>query len=422
LIQKKEVEHELQATTTVKQTKTPVWIIQTNKGYRSVVETCDEETHHGTTILNATTTTAPEEASTSSSESSFHERRWFEYLEDFDDDDDDDDSDNDIPNLVARYYTNQEDTDDDVSCNGSVPRLANAAAISHDEDSSFYSDMPDLCKRHQHKPVGTSEQQEDLYSGTVSTSSDDDEDGGEQSLLNRRSKRRRGRKKPRNKNKCAPQEPEGHVMTAISGNTVANTVGVFGQVSTTCMPDISDAHVPPHTDEPDDLYYFDASDKEKIVLGRAVHLNINYTQFLRESDVDELLTRQTDDDLYGRNQEFDSYAYALQSAKTKLRDKLSPTHDDDDDLDEFSDAMEDLDEFSDALDEVPTMPENWDQSAHYRAVQPKIDKLALERLRLCLAMMLPLATVKQTLAHTTQMAKAILTFPMRRHFRPRFPF
>jgi hypothetical protein len=86
-----------------------------------------------------------------------------------------------------------------------------------------------------------------------------------------------------------------------------------------------------------------------------VHLNINYTQFLRESDVDALLTSQTDDDLYGRNQEFDSYAYALLSAKTKLRDKSSPTHDDDDDLDEFSDAMEDFDEFSDALDEVPTM-------------------------------------------------------------------
>ena len=140
-----------------------------------------------------------------------------------------------------------------------------------------------------------------------------------------------------------------------------------------------------------------------------MHLNINYTQFLRESDVDALLTRQTDDDLYGRNQEFDSYAYALQSAKMILRDKSSSTHDDD--LDEFSNAMEDLDEFSDALDEVPTMPENRDQSVHYRAVQPKIDNLALERIRLCLAM-LPLATVKQTLAHTTQMAKAILTFSM----------
>ena len=168
MIQKKEVEHELQATTTVKQTKTPVWIIQTNKGYRSVVETCDEETHHGTTILNASTTTAPDGASTSSSDSSFHERRWFEYLEDSDDDDDDDDSDDDLPKLVARYYTKQEDTDDDVSCNGSMPRLANAAAISHDEDSSFSSDMPDLCQRHQHKPVGTSEQQEDLlYSDTI---------------------------------------------------------------------------------------------------------------------------------------------------------------------------------------------------------------------------------------------------------------
>jgi hypothetical protein len=173
--------------------------------------------------------------------------------------------------------------------------------------------------------VGPSEQQEDLFSDTVSTSSDDDEDGGEPSLLNQRSKRRRGRKKPRNKHKCAPQEPEGLVMTAISGNTVAITVGVFGEVSTTFMPDISDDHVPPHTDEPDDLYYFDASDKEKIVLGRAVHLNINYTQFLRESDVDALLTRQTDDDPYGRNQEFDSYAYALQSAKTKVTNRLLHT-------------------------------------------------------------------------------------------------
>ena len=134
---------------------------------------------------------------------------------------------------------------------------------------------------------------------------------------------------------------------------------------------------------------------------------------MRESYVDALLTRQTDNDLYRRNQEFDSYAYALQSAKTKLRDKSSPTQDDDDDLDEFSDAMEDLDAFSNAMDEFPTMPENRDQSVHYRAVQPKIDNL--ERIRLCLAM-LPLATANQTLAHTTQMAKAVLTFPMRRHF------
>ena len=102
LIQKKEAEHEPQATTTAKQTKPSVWIIRTNKGYRSVVETCDDETQHGTTILNATTTAAPDEASTSSSDSSFHERRWFEYLEDSDDDDDDDDSDDDLPNLVAR--------------------------------------------------------------------------------------------------------------------------------------------------------------------------------------------------------------------------------------------------------------------------------------------------------------------------------
>jgi hypothetical protein len=141
LIQKKEAEHEPQATTAAKQT-TPVWIIRTNKGYRSVIETVDE-THHDTTILNATTTPAPDEASSSSSESSFHERRWFEYLEDYDDDDD---SDNDLPHLVARYYTNQEDSDDDVSCNGSMPRFVNAAAISHDEDSSVYSNMPDLCE------------------------------------------------------------------------------------------------------------------------------------------------------------------------------------------------------------------------------------------------------------------------------------
>jgi hypothetical protein len=30
-------------------------------------------------------------------------------------------------------------------------------------------------------------------------------------------------------------------MTAISGNTVANTVGVFGEVWTTCVPDICSA-------------------------------------------------------------------------------------------------------------------------------------------------------------------------------------
>ena len=63
-------------------------------------------------------------------------------------------------------------------------------------------------------------------------------------------------------------------MTAISGNTVANTVGVFDKISTTCMPDILHDHVPQRADEPDNLYYFDASDSEKIILGHAVHLNI----------------------------------------------------------------------------------------------------------------------------------------------------
>jgi hypothetical protein len=42
LIQKKEAEHEPQAITAAKQTKPPVWIIRTNKGYHSVVEAVEE--------------------------------------------------------------------------------------------------------------------------------------------------------------------------------------------------------------------------------------------------------------------------------------------------------------------------------------------------------------------------------------------
>jgi hypothetical protein len=117
LIQKKEAEHEPHAMIASKPTPS-VWIIRTNKAYRSIVETV-EETHRGTTILNTTMTTAPDEASSSTSKSTFHERRWFEYLEDSDDD-----SDDDMPHLVERS-TNQEDSDDDVW-------LVNSASMSHE--------------------------------------------------------------------------------------------------------------------------------------------------------------------------------------------------------------------------------------------------------------------------------------------------
>ena len=79
------------------------------------------------------------------------------------------------------------------------------------------------------------------------------------------------------------------------------------------------------------LYYFDPSMKggEKNLLGKAFHVSLDFTkipgimqdepQFVREGYVNRVLSELDDKTLFGRDQPFDTFAYALHTIR-KLRD------------------------------------------------------------------------------------------------------
>ena len=130
-------------------------------------------------------------------------------------------------------------------------------------------------------------------------------------------------------------------------------------------------------DDEQSMFYFDPEDISiKGQYGRAFHLTINYDAFLtkreeptvsvRESLVDELLMRIENDELLGKNESFDSYVYALRAVHRFREEDLA-------------------------------------------LIQPYLG-------------FRPLEVVRQTLLHTTQLAKAIIHAPLKKHFHSRFRY
>jgi hypothetical protein len=68
----------------------------------------------------------------------------------------------------------------------------------------------------------------------------------------------------------------------------------------------------------DDAYFYDPSDNLSPAarLGRAFHLSVDYTFFIRDHHVDTFLAQLHDDELYGYNEPFDTYAYGMRIAAT----------------------------------------------------------------------------------------------------------
>ena len=127
----------------------------------------------------------------------------------------------------------------------------------------------------------------------------------------------------------------------------------------------------------DDLHYFDPSDdfSSAAQQGRAFHLTLNYdamsnmdepTEFLRDHAVEGLLSSFDNDELIGHNRGFDSFAFAVQTAHKFNRMELED-------------------------------------------VQPYFGYR-------------PLHIIQKTLEKTTQLATTLWRYPMRRHFKSRFPY
>jgi hypothetical protein len=125
------------------------------------------------------------------------------------------------------------------------------------------------------------------------------------------------------------------------------------------------------------MFYFDPADiSTKGQYGRAFHLTLNFdsfltkreepTVFVRESTVDALLTRIDNAELTGQNESFDSYVYAIRAVHRFKEEELE-------------------------------------------LIQPYLG-------------FRPLEVVRQTLLHTTQLAKAIVHAPLKKHFHSRFRY
>jgi hypothetical protein len=124
--------------------------------------------------------------------------------------------------------------------------------------------------------------------------------------------------------------------------------------------------------ESDELYYFDPDDlwRDEYAIGKEVNLMISGNEIMRDVQVHEFLSDLGYEELTGYNEDFDTFEYGIQ-------------------------AINGL-----------------------RAIN-KFDDDDLERLRPNLAWK-PLEVICQTLKNTTQFARDVIRFPMRRHFASRW--
>jgi hypothetical protein len=125
-------------------------------------------------------------------------------------------------------------------------------------------------------------------------------------------------------------------------------------------------------------------------VGRAFHLSLDPTMAIDSTDVDRFLMTLDHAELRGDHEDFDSLAYVSHSIRTEL-DTSAHT---DTQLDTFE---------SFAFASKAAIQDRAHQYIEYLGYRP-VD------------------IVRKTLENTSQLAKTILQFPMRRHVRARFPW
>lgn len=183
--------------------------------------------------------------------------------------------------------------------------------------------------------------------------------------------------------------PSYHVLTALrkymhenkclNDDQVASAAFIENASLSSPEANVPDQAVPvPCFDEnvpnEDGLYFFDPSDdlRDRHVCGKAVHLTVDYQlgdsrepQFVRSNVVESFLEELSDDQLFGKGENFDSFAFAFESSLHRLRE-----------LEEYQ---------------------------PYLAYKP-------------------IEVIKRTLENTTQLAKIEWRYPLRKHVKSRFPW
>jgi hypothetical protein len=143
---------------------------------------------------------------------------------------------------------------------------------------------------------------------------------------------------------------------------------------------------------PDDGHFFDPSDgtTDFGFIGRAFHLSLDPTRMIDSMDVDHFLMTLDHMELRGDKEDFDSFAYISRAADMEL------------------DAYANTNTHHDTFDSVAFASKAATQDRAHKYVE----YLGYR----------PVDIVRKTLENTSQLAKTILQFPMRRHMRARFPW
>eukprot|EP00978_Attheya_sp_CCMP212_P024566 scaffold77435_cov62-Attheya_sp.AAC.1 len=200
---------------------------------------------------------------------------------------------------------------------------------------------------------------------------------------------------------------------------------------------------------PDDEgeYYFDPSDEYVVRVlrnehgdrqgyGKAFHLSCDRnkegstSRYTRDSYVEVMLSNLSDDELFGREVEFNSLDYALVQEARRLqrndydfpvdKDPSFTVHPDDDgDVFFTSEPFDSSSIFTDTYDAY-TGSDYGDVDFHVNLLQSSPSKIDYNAIRPYLGFQ-TIDRIKKTLAKTTQWAKTITHIPMRRHLKARNP-
>ena len=183
----------------------------------------------------------------------------------------------------------------------------------------------------------------------------------------------------------------------------------------------------------EDNYYFDPSDEyvvrvlrnehgDRQAYGKAFHLSCDSnkegstSRYTRNSYIDTMLCNLSDDELFGREIEFNSYDYALVQARKIQKSGYDFPDDINPEFKVYPDADGDVFFDSDPctetgygyIDHQIHLAQTSPTKIDYNAIRPYLGFQTVER-------------IKKTLAKTTQWAKTITHIPMRRHVKARNP-
>lgn len=174
------------------------------------------------------------------------------------------------------------------------------------------------------------------------------------------------------------------------------------------------------TNQEEIVKYYDTSDKipDKVIYGRAIPLTLYCSSFVRILHINDYLQGLTDDELFGRDIPFDSFKHINYNNMFVFMNTTDP--DDvgiqDEQYPDLATMLNDKDQ-EESTDSKPSS----DQSSPAMATMHRLKKsqwdwdLLQEKLAF-----FSKDVVQETLQRTTQLARYIQTFPIRKHTKSMF--